>query len=227
MWKIAICDDEPYVHEDIKQCLQLCELEERVQMECFLTGEELLCQALQENYDLIYLDIKLPGENGIDIARKLREQDCNTPIIFLTNYDEYLEVGYEVDAFRYRFKPIDQELFQKDFQAWKRWIDEHRVQTITITTAKGNYQVAMDDILFLEIVKRKVHIVTKEGVYIALENMLYWERLLTGFISPYNKILVNKKYVKYFDDTKVILEGEHKLPVSRRKYQQFCAGMMK
>lgn len=227
MWKIAICDDEPYVHDDIRKCLQFCASENEYEVDCFLNGEELLAAFENNAYDLIYLDIELPGKNGIEIAKLLRQQRCHAAIIFLTNYDAYFEIGYEVEAFRYRLKPIDEKFFQKDFEAWKMWYAEHKLQTVFITTLQGKYQVAVDDILYLEIVHRKVHITTKDAVYIAVEDMSYWEHLLTGFVSPYNKILVNKKHVKFFDDTKVIVTGAHQIPVSRRKYQQFCADMMK
>lgn len=227
MWKIAICDDEPYVQDDIRNCLRLCALEREYEVDCFGNGEALLAAFENNAYDLIYLNIELPEKSGIEIAKLLRKRQCNAAIIFLTNYDEYLETGYEVEAFRYRLKPINEELFQKDFNAWKLWYEEHKLHSVVITTAQGNYQVAVDDILYLEIVHRKVHITTKNTTYITLESMHYWEQLLTGFTSPYNKILVNKKHVKFFDDTKVIVTGEYQLPVSRRKYQQFCADMMK
>lgn len=227
MLKIAICDDEVYVHEDIKQYLRTCEIDKQLKIDCFLNGEELLLSATTEFYDLIYLDIEMPEENGIEIARTLRQQNCTAAIIFLTNYDEYLEVGYEVDAFRYRFKPIDIELFQKDFTAWKEWRKEHAEQTVVITAIDGIHQVAVDDIIYVEIVKRKVHITTQTAIHIALEPMAYWEKILTGFASPYNKILVNKRHVKFFNESKVIMTGDYQLPVSRRKYQQFCADMMK
>ena len=224
---IAICDDEVYVHDEIKQCLKACGIEEQVNIDCFQNGEALLSSVENETYDLIYLDIKMPGETGIEIAKMLRQRNCNAAIIFLTNYDEYLEVGYEVEAFRYRFKPIDIELFQKDFSAWKKWRKEHTTKTVTITTVDGTYLIAVDDIIYVEIVKRKVQIITQNAVYIALESMPYWENLLTGFASPYNKILVNKRHVKFFNETKVIMTGDHQLPVSRRKYQQFCAEMLR
>lgn len=227
MLKIAICDDETYVHDEIKRYVQLCEIEEPLRIDCFLNGKELLLSAENNFYDLIYLDIKMPGENGIEIARTLRQQNCTAAIIFLTNYDEYLEVGYEVEAFRYRFKPIDTEFFQKDFSAWKVWQKEHLQQVVTITTLDGKYQVAVDDIICVEIVKRRVQITTQNAVYIALEPMPYWEQLLTGFASPYNKILVNKRHVKFFNETKVLMTGDHQLPVSRRKYKQFCAEMLR
>ena len=227
MLNIAICDDEVYVHDEIKKYLQLCEAEEPLNIDCFLSGESLLSSVENETYDLTYLDIKMPGETGIEIAKMLRQRNCSATIIFLTNYDEYLEVGYEVEAFRYRFKPIDKELFQRDYNAWKKWRKEHSTKTVTITTVDGNYPIAVDDIIYVEIVKRKVQIITQNALYIALEPMPYWENLLTGFASPYNKILVNKRHVKFFNETKVIMTGDHQLPVSRRKYQQFCAEMLR
>ena len=227
MWKIAICDDEKKAQQDIKEVLNKYLPAGTYQLYCFDNGEVLLQEAKSIHFDLIYLDIVLPGMNGVDVARALRETGCDATIIFLTNYDDYLEVGYEVQAFRYRFKPIDTVVFRADLDAWQKQCRERNMM-IQMTTVEGVYQVAIDDITAVEVAGRKVQVRTTVGVFLATEPMHYWEQLLPAsqFLEPYNKILVNSRHVKFFDQTKVVIVGDVVLPMSRRKYAAFKTAMM-
>lgn len=227
MWSIAICDDEEQVHKEIVHLLQMNGAED-CQVEHFTNGADLLQSAVSKQYDLIYLDIQMPGLNGVETARALRQQHCAAAIWFLTNFDDYLEIGYEVQAFRYRFKPLDPIIFAKDFCAWQQWQKTHGVRSVSVIDAGSVQQVAVQDIIYLEIVHRKVQIVTVSGVCSSTEDMGYWENTLgnTGFLSPYNKILVNVEHVKFFDSAKVIVTGDVTLPMSRRKYQTFRKAML-
>lgn len=228
MWNIAVCDDEKQVHEDIDRLLKMNTASETYQLDHFTGGAALLQSAGTKQYDLIYLDIQMPGLNGVETARALRQQQCTAAILFLTNFDDYLEVGYEVQAFRYRFKPLDCTIFAKDFCAWQQWLKTHGPRSVRITTADRVQQVAVPDIIYLEIVRRKVQITTIHDVYISVEDMQYWEDILqdAGFLSPYNKILVNVEHVKFFDGEKVVVTGNKELPMSRRKYQAFRKAML-
>ncbi len=226
MWNIAICDDEKIIQQQIVQILDQC-AEEEQQVFCFYSGEELLKAANQISFDLIYLDMQLPGINGVETAQFLRQRGCDAAIIILTNFDDYLAAGYEVEAFRYRFKPIDEFFFKKDYKAWQKWLGENRVQPILVTTEEGVYKFQRKDIISLEVTGRKVKVITTNGSYLARESMQHWEQSLSGFLEPYNKILVNPQHVKFFDTAKVITTGDYEVPMSRRKYQKFRADMMK
>lgn len=226
MWNIAICDDEKIIHQEITQFLKQ-HAKEPYQLHCFISGEALLDAARNTVFDLIYLDMQMPGLNGVETARILRQQGCDAALIILTNYDDYLAAGYEVEAFRYRFKPIDAFFFQKDYAAWQKWLAENRVPPIHFTTEDGVYKFLRKEIIGVEVTGRKVKVITTSGVYLAKESMQYWEQNLSGFLEPYNKILVNPQHVKFFDAVKVITTSDYQLPMSRRKYQKFRAGMMK
>lgn len=226
MWNIAICDDDTAIHQEIAQLLERC-AEKPYQLYCFTNGNALLEAAQEIVFDLIYLDMQMPGMNGVETARFLRQRGCDAALIILTNYDDYLAAGYEVEAFRYRFKPIDPFFFQKDYIAWQQWLRENRVQPILLTADDGVHQILRKDIISVEVAGRKVKVVTTGGVYISKDTMQYWEQRLSGFLEPYNKILVNPQHVKFFDAVKVVTTSDYQLPMSRRKYQQFLAAMMK
>lgn len=226
---IAICDDEEYVHHQITKLLQTYADMTEVQIFCFSSGSELLEKAKVIPFDLIYLDIVMPEQDGLTTAQLLREQECSAAIIFLTSYDDYLESGYEVQAFRYRFKPLDEEVFKSDLHAWRQGYYVQHGQMVWIPTLSGVHRVPVADIIYLEIVARRVKIVTVKETLISTESMQYWEAKLqnANFLSPYNKILVNELHVKYYDAGKVITTGDYELPMSRRKYTQFCEMMMR
>lgn len=226
MWNIAVCDDDTIIQQNIAQLLEQY-ADEPCQLYCFTSGNELLEVAQKTVFDLVYLDMQMPGLNGVETARFLRQQGCDAALIILTNYDDYLAAGYEVEAFRYRFKPIDPFFFQKDYIAWQQWLRENRVPPILLTADDGVHQILRKEIISVEVTGRKVKVVTTHGVYISKDTMQYWMQHLSGFLEPYNKILINPQHVKFFDAVKVITTGDNQLPMSRRKYQQFRAAMMK
>lgn len=226
MWHIAICDDEQIVQQELSALWQKHFRTEVYQLHCFSSGLELLQAVETTAFDCIYLDIEMPQLNGIETAERLRAIGCTASVIFLTNYDDYLETGYEVQAFRYRFKPVQEDIFLKDVAAWQAM--QQQKETLLIPTASGAHQIALDELIYVEITGRKVQLVTTQGTFISTEPMQHWESILPNsyFLTPYNKILVNAHHVKFFDQSKLITTGGHQLPMSRRKYQQFKARML-
>ncbi len=69
-----------------------------------VTAFELVNDAIQA--DLVFMDIDLPGINGMEAAEMLRESDTTTPLIFVTNLAQYAVRGYQVDALDFMVKPI-------------------------------------------------------------------------------------------------------------------------
>ncbi len=125
MKKIAICDDNALQRELLTEILQSfyrrsCEKLDIMEYDC---GEALIMDVEEEEWevDLLFLDIQMPGINGIETARRLRELECSTKIVFLTATADYALEGYDVQASGYLVKPVDQrklcDLLQHIF--WK------------------------------------------------------------------------------------------------------------
>ncbi|MFI3177674.1 MAG: response regulator [Eubacteriales bacterium] len=102
MIKIAICDDETYVTTQTEEFLAAVENTRACECDIYYSGEALY-QAIEQNkrYDLIYLDIELGGLDGIATARKIREIDKHSVLIFITAYDQYAIEAFEVESFRF------------------------------------------------------------------------------------------------------------------------------
>lgn len=108
---IAICDDEKIVRLQIKGLIEKQKADGN--LELYETGEELL--AVGKHFDVVFLDIQMEGMNGIDTARALREQNEETVLIFITGIKEYVFDAFDVAAFHYLLKPIEENKFMEVF----------------------------------------------------------------------------------------------------------------
>lgn len=108
---IAICDDEELIREQVKNLVVKQQPDAYVNL--YGTGEELLAE--NRNFDMVFLDIQMDGMNGIEAARKLRERNAQTIVIFITGMREYVFEAFDVHAFQYLLKPIMEEKFREVF----------------------------------------------------------------------------------------------------------------
>ena len=111
MLTIGICDDEKEIREKIKNVVEktMFDDDRDYRIKTFSSGEELLQENVGE-IDILFLDILMGDINGMDTARKIRENDKNMEIIFITSLVDYISDGYEVRAYRYLLKPVDEEI---------------------------------------------------------------------------------------------------------------------
>ena len=107
MIRIAIVDDEKVIKEQIKKMI------EKKQTNCVIdtysSGEEVLRS--DKYYDITFLDIQMEGMNGIDTARALRQKAEDMVLIFITGVKEYVFDAFDVAAFHYLIKPIEENKF--------------------------------------------------------------------------------------------------------------------
>lgn len=106
--RIAVCDDEEACRMQVKNEVEKI-LGLDVVVDLYPSGRELLAGFEKFSYDIIFLDIEMPGMDGISLARKLRTKDGTVFLVFLTGHIEYALKGYEVNALRYLTKPVKEE----------------------------------------------------------------------------------------------------------------------
>ncbi|SDG84184.1 two component transcriptional regulator, LytTR family [Selenomonas sp. WCT3] len=112
--KIAIVDDEAEAREELQQVLRSCGIALVEQADCwhYASGEEFLAGFQPDSFQLVFLDIRMEGMNGIETARLIRKQTANLPIVFLTSSADYALEGYQVFPAGYLLKPIRQGRLQ-------------------------------------------------------------------------------------------------------------------
>lgn len=114
MIKIAFCDDEMEVLHQMNELLDRYQVErnEDITYAAFQSPFELLTEIEKGiRPDILFLDVVMPGQNGMDVAKEIRQYDTNMKIIFLTSSPEFAVESYTVGAYFYQLKPIWEESF--------------------------------------------------------------------------------------------------------------------
>lgn len=110
--KIAIVEDEELQAQLIRKYVEKWAEEKNIKtiIESFHSGESFnFSWCVDKSYDILLLDIQMPGINGVELVRKIREKDWLINIIFITAIPDYIGEGYEVEAINYLIKPIDKK----------------------------------------------------------------------------------------------------------------------
>ena len=112
MIQIGFCDDDLSILSELRVLLDRYRVERNVEIAsaAFQSPLELLTEIERgTRFDILLLDVMMPGENGIDTAREIRRYDQSMKIIFLTSSAEFAVESYTVGAYFYQLKPIWQE----------------------------------------------------------------------------------------------------------------------
>ncbi len=228
---ILICDDNNDDLNNLKNNIDRFFFELPESYDCRIqtchTGEELLSLTKSNLYHAIFLDIELPGINGIDVAKKIRENNDNLFIIFVTSYERFMRDSFEVQPFQYIEKPITNECTYKICRSLINAISKKLFSIITISTTDGDILLNTHDLMYLKSVKNEklvleFHLSTGEK-YITNGKIAFWEKELKsfGFLSSIRGTLVNIKHVRIIADNHIILKNDEILPLSRRQSKLF------
>ena len=188
MLKIAICDDEQPIRDYLKKLTEKCT---DAQVHVFANGEELLSDPTV--YDIILLDISLNRKpdsgkpNGMEVAKKIRETS-DVIIIFVTALKEYVFEGYDVGAFHYLLKPVDEQKFMEVMDKAISQIKKEKNTQPLIIRMDGNYiKIPVNNIIYAENEARKIVLHTKnmkEETYSFYEKMEVLEQKLGDQFFP-------------------------------------------
>ena len=231
MIKIAICDDEANIRAYLSSLIQAqdcpCEI-----VEYASAGD---CLADHRGIDLLFLDIELnaTGPDGMGLARKIREQSAVTQpvIIFVTGYERYVFDAFDVGAFQYLLKPVDEEKFAQVFARAVEQIGAGRetlARTLTLQSAGTSRTVPLDSIYYIESSNHKVELHLKDGEFACYAKIGDLElELQDQFFRIHKGYLVNLAYVEGYSKTEVTLTNGEKLLISKYKYQDFVKAYLR
>jgi DNA-binding LytR/AlgR family response regulator len=148
--QIAICDDSP---DDLRRLIEvLYQYDDSFQITKYTNGEFLIsdCQENEILFDIIFLDIYMPGINGIETATEIRATMKDVIIIFVSSSNEHYPEAFDVFAFNYILKPVNKEKLNSLLElALKNTLKERRHQ-IQFSFKSKNYRINCRDILYLE-----------------------------------------------------------------------------
>ncbi len=189
----------------------------------FQNATELLASMDNRDYDLLLLDVLMPGVNGMQAAHEIREHNCKMEIVFLTSSPEYAVESYSVRAHYYLLKPATEE---KLFPILDRLMFDFKSpeDALYIKTQSSVFSIPYGKIEYIEVNSKKLYFYLTDGSNREVSGSLAdFERALLkrpGFIKVHRSYLVNLQLVRELRQGELVtVTGQH-VPVSRTAYPQ-------
>lgn len=215
--RIAICDDESIIAEQVEEkCINFfTEKQIAYQITIFHNGNELI--ASSDQFDIYLLDIEIPGTDGLRVAEYLQKNMSDTTIVFLTSYGELMKYGYQVNAFRFLMKPINDLEFS---EALSGFLKKNAYQKkYLVKTANQTLIVYEKDIYFIESLGDEIAISYKDALFICKDNLITWKKNLSSysFVQVSRTHIVNLGYIIGIDSSKILMDNNKTIMISRRR----------
>lgn len=222
--QVILCDDDPIflkmLHSEIERTL--ARLNMKAAITAFHSPAEISPEQLAE-CDMAFLDIDFESEeqNGIDVARLLRQVNSHARLFFVTNYVDYAPTGYEVQAFRYILKRDLNGVLERYLLQAMEHLAEGK-ETLRLRDQEQTIDLPLEQITYLEVLDHYVSIHAGEVVYTLGATLSSLEKELAahGFLRVHNSYLVNMRFICKFRSRECLLTDGTALAVSAKNYSQ-------
>lgn len=210
MYRILIVEDTPEAEAVLHAHLDRYAAEREVTLNVTWHQSAFEVAGGDAHFDLIFLDIELPGINGMEAANLMRGFDPDTPIIFVTNLAQYAVKGYEVDALDFVVKPVSYADFRLKMDKAIRTIERRGTRSITISVDGGFRVISVPDIVYVDVSNHDLayHLANGE-VLVARGTLSKLETELANasFVRISNSCLVNMAHIKQIRGTDIHLSN--------------------
>lgn len=224
--RIGICDDQKEIREILTDKVKKYYPAEDIAV--YSSGEELL--AARKLPDILFLDVQMPEKDGMETARELRKRDRQMIIIFVTVTEDYVFQSFDVGAFHYLIKPLEEEKFEEVLQKAVRQVRERdsedagtgKERQSLIVTSKGQHiTVPIQEIVYAEVFNRKIILHTMDA------DIEYYGKLKElekkageDFYRPHRAYLINLNFVRKYNAGAIYLKRGQAL-VAKQNYHDF------
>lgn len=227
MIKVAFCDDEPAVRDELSALLNQYRAQRNVDLniEVFNASLDLL-NAMERGsrFDVLLLDILMPGFNGIEAATEIRRFDSCVKIIFLTSSAEFAVQSYTVNAFYYQLKPIQPESLFRLMDSVLETCEQERSHGLILRCKDGLTLVETRRIEFCEVTHRTlfIHLISGEVLECtgSLDNLETQLTVYKCFMRLHRSYLVNLNHIRNITCRTVTMSCLTKIPIPRGKYNE-------
>ncbi len=226
MIHIAICDDEKYMADKIEKMTVdfFRKKSTGISVMQYSSGEDLLKS--NEKIDILFLDIGMQKLDGMETARRVREQGYKGFLIFITVLKEMVFQSFEVQPFDYFVKPVQETQFEKTMERLLLSMQERvSPEKVSLLVQKGNESniISFPDIVCCEIIDRKVYLYLATGevidYYDRIENLE--KKLDERFFRCHRSYLINLSHLKSYRNNTAYMANGKEIPVSRLRSREF------
>ncbi len=224
MISIAICDDEQELLDELKQNLNVLFSSTAVRISTFLSADDLMDEVMENGaFDIYILDVMMPKINGIELGMKLRQRGDKGVIIFLTSAAEYAVMSYDVDAFFYLLKPVDNDKLTGVLNRAVKIIEDGKNKGTAVKTHDGVKFLRFDEIMYAELNDRAVCYTTSGGEkvisqYLRVPFREACAKLLGDgrFVMCGASFCVNLGFIKALEKNFIILKNGDRLSLPQK-----------
>ncbi len=228
MLRIAICDDEETARDALRIQLEkiMDEKSDEIIYE-FSNGRTCANWIIHHpgEVDLLFLDVEMGQESGMDVAAKIRKSENSLLIVFVTGYSDYVFDGYRVGALDYLMKPVKADRLKEVLSRVKRELSK-TTDAFVLKNTDGIYRLPYDSILYFFSDRRYINVVTAAKTYTFYGKLSEVEKQTKKyFVRIHQRYLVNAGKVTFIGNRFVTVSGlafQDKLPVSRAYKESAC-----
>lgn len=224
--RIAVCDDDERELSRIQKLIAEYQASRNKDLEChyFTNSTDFICELRGGEYDLVLMDVLMPGISGIQAAQEIRTLDKNVKLIFVSASPEFAVESYNVGAYHYLLKPVDTNSFFTLLDKIAGELSAQVEQGFVLRSRDGIVQIAFAKLAYVEVINKTVFFHLTDGTVHEVTATLadFEETLLsrTEFLKTHRSYLVNLSHIQSIDINCITMKSGADIPVSRQRRSQ-------
>ena len=224
MIKIAFCDDDMEVLHQMNELLDRYRVErnEDITYAAFQSPFELLTEIEKGiRPDILFLDVVMPGQNGMDVAKEIRQYDTNMKTIFLTPSPAFAVESYSVGAYFYQLKPIWEESFFRLMDSVLAECEKKKKNSLILRSKDGITRIDLQQLEYCEVLGRKLLFHLEDGAVLesagSLDDLAGQLMQYSNFFRPHRSFLVNMEYIQNISSRSIKMVNDAEIPIPHGK----------
>ena len=224
MIRIAYCDDDLTILNDLGVLLDKYRVERNrdILYTAFHSPLELIAEIERgSRYDILILDVVMPGMDGISTAQEIRQFDTNVKIIFLTSSSEFAVQSYTVNAFFYQMKPIWKESFDRLMDSVISECKSEEKNGLILRCKSGITRIELDKLEYCEVSGRTLRFHVVGGTVYesngSLDELSEQLAQYNCFVRAHRSFLVHMEYIQNISHNAITMMSGVQIPVPHGK----------
>lgn len=220
MFRIAVCDDQKQIVEQLNGIISdsLSKTSLEYSVDDYYSGDSFLQN--DKEYDIVFLDIDMPGTDGIEVGRILKQYHKSCKVVMATSLIERFKDAFRINAFRFVTKPF---MIEEINEALTSAIEvEEKNECIELYYQRIPCEVPLKDIQYIRAYNGYSEYIVGKRIFRSEQSLSTLEKILNSqyFVRVHRQYIVNMRWIDDYYGGEIEIAGD-KLPVSKRKCKEF------